>query len=327
MIHQIPFIYFDGSHKEVRYALHNNRLYPTIHYSNFIKYSDQIESRLKHDSEIDIVVNTRWHNAYFHYLEVVLCIWAIQQEYNPHVKIKNIHIGSNYSLNKTQNLQSNILDCLFPEARFADDCQVPSKPFIYIDRHLPYDKNVMLHSVFDLAQRHSKSFKEAVLSRWRIISKLKGGGPLNIVYAIRSGVKQRMLLPEVEDILLESAGSYGSVTSVDFGTLSIKDQIRISQQSDMIIGGQGSNMTNLIWLPEWGSALELRLPCTQVYDMQSMAEIFNISYLGLMGHEIIPSYYYKTGARGDNTRHFTEIDKDLLKRCFDVLTSSFNHQL
>ncbi|MDR0533627.1 MAG: glycosyltransferase family 61 protein [Verrucomicrobiales bacterium] len=320
MIHQVPYIYFDGPEAELKYIDHKNKLYPTVDPTVFRERQDLIEPGLKNNIEIDVVVNTKWHNAYFHYLEVILCIWAVQQEFNPSLNIKNIYIGNNYSGDSAQRFQSVILNALFPEANFVTECSTPERAFIYIDRHLRYDKNVMLHSVFDMARRHSTSFKKRVQSALNIVPRIKGDRSLNIIYATRLNVKQRILAPQVEQILLEVAQSYGSVMPIDFGRLHIKDQIRISQQADIIIGGQGSNMANLIWLPDWGSALELRLPDTQVYDMQSMAEIFNIDYLGLMGNEIIPSHYYKAGERGDNTRHFEEINEGLLRRCFNILT-------
>lgn len=48
-----------------------------------------------------------------------------------------------------------------------------------------------------------------------------------------------------------------NISIVDFGQLSLADQIAAVADTDIMIGSHGASMVHLMWLPPWGVSVEL----------------------------------------------------------------------
>ena len=80
---------------------------------------------------------------------------------------------------------------------------------------------------------------------------------------------------------------------VDFGGMTLAEQVRLASAVDVLMGVHGNAMTNLVWLPDHGAAIEF-FGHWHHYYFQTLAEACGRSYVGLQEGDPRP---YRRGTR------------------------------
>jgi hypothetical protein len=89
-----------------------------------------------------------------------------------------------------------------------------------------------------------------------------------------------------EDACLRALDGVGlSVRAVDFGTLSIEEQIRLAHETDVLIGVHGAALTHLLWTPPHAHVIEIDRPDRGWNSYRNLARWSGRAFTRVAGEE------------------------------------------
>lgn len=262
---------------------------------------------------VTIIIND--HNYmyhYFHFMEVLLALWAFEKHFLQEGRIGRILLTSPHWTNPRQHhIQRALMALLFPGVRI--DTPSAFQPeiidnVVLIDRNLAVTAiNKFLEPVQWLAGLFTPSLVDTVfrglgVSPRSAVSTLADGP--RALYVRRS--PPRRLSDAAEAELLARLPELGMrVDVIDYAALSWEDQIRSTAGYDALIGVHGNGLTNLLWLPAHAGVLEIFPAGAHHYDYQLMAELKHLAYVGIEGK--VGGFVYRDFSRhGDAHGHGPE---------------------
>lgn len=242
-------------------------------------------------ASVTVIIND--HNYmyhYFHFMEVLLALWAFEKRFLEEGRIGRILLTSPHWTNPRQHhIQRALMALLYPEVRI--DTPPDFKPesidhVVLIDRNLAVTTiNKFLEPVQWLASLSTPSLVDMVFRKlgvsFRSAVSALADGP-RALYVRRP--PPRRLSDAAEAELLTRLPELGMrVDMIDYAALSWEDQIRTTAGYDALIGVHGNGLTNLLWLPAHAGVLEIFPAGAHHYDYQLMAELKHVAYVGIEG--------------------------------------------
>jgi hypothetical protein len=269
---------------------------------------------------------------YFHFTELLLGIFAIQQEHLGGMPVSRFVFGAQSWNNPRQNrVQQYLIECLYGDVEiWQENANLRTlNNILYVDRSLAKTRiNKVLEPLLKDARKWGRMFCDRVRAAVQAPSRSppRQCQELRVCYAHRppprafADADRAKLL----DIL---SGRFGSVEEVDFGGLAWREQVRRSAETDILIGIHGNALTNLLWLPPHASVIELFPHGTHHYDYQLMAEVAGLTYFGL--EAVDGGYVFREGARfGPNYGRvdvpLSQVPEGRLSEVIDLIVGSLN---
>jgi Glycosyltransferase 61 len=253
------------------------------HKSQYVEFKDS--------SRFSVVIRDYMFRHYFHFIETFLTLYATQKELLPHAKLERIYLGDFEWSNPLQNnVQKNILSLLYPDAEIVTDEQPEStwiETLLYIDRSLSVNSvNKMIEPALLLIIKHGRALRNDIYEKLAIkkLETAANGRPLKLLYVPRH--PPRSLSKELETELLGLLSEVGHVDVIDFANLTWQDQVRAAASHDIMVGVHGNGLTNLLWLPCHGMAMEIFPEFAHQYDYQMLAEVMGLEYFGFEGGRV-----------------------------------------
>lgn len=236
-------------------------------------------------STITYVVKDPLARHYFHFLEVVIWIYALQQEYFPSIAVENI-LFEDPEWNKIDpNIaQSDILASLFEDANTlsAEECgRIDARHCVVIDRALDRSPiNKFCEPSLGFSWKWVPRMQAEILDGLGL-RRRDGGAAPRIVYARQE--PPRHLLPEIEEPLLLLLARHGEIMPVDLSAKPLREQMAIAAGADIMIGVYGGGLANALWLAPGATLIEIFPPGVHHYDHQVICEMLGLRYFGLEG--------------------------------------------
>ena len=279
-----------------------------------INISNTFESGIKLDS---------WHiNHYFHFIEVLLGIWAHSQKMN---KIQAI-----ISPEKLNDPFAELLKIAFPNSKVIDNKNCFIQECMIVDRFekdLGIEKvnlNKMLSNSLKICNENYEKLKKIFFKHFNIIEKKppKNIKELKCIFVMRNSPRN---LSNHENFInyLEKKNNI-QAEIVWFEKLSLKDQMALVANTDILIGVHGNGLTNLLWLPEHGATVEI-FGNYHHYDYQILSEIAGTEYFGFL-NDIKEDIIFTKGTRfkdaiGSTNRPVVNLKLELFEKGFNnILT-------
>lgn len=259
-----------------------------------------------------IIHDIEYINHYFHFVEMMIGIWAVYNEYlagNPVDRI--IFTNPHWNNIKQHGVQRQILDICFPGACIDDPSTLEEggiERVVFLDRSRAVTTiNKFLEPLLPLARRWTPSFVGRIRRHL--------GAPSCATHARRAlytpRLPPRRLAPALEDALLDRCAGAGlAVEQADYAALDWPDQVRLTAGCNVMIGVHGNGLTNLLWLPPGAFVLEIFVAGAHHYDYQLFAELAGHTYFGVEGREggyVFREHARFGGAYGDGPANNQEI--------------------
>jgi hypothetical protein len=247
-----------------------------------------------------LIAHHNFVKHYFHFLEIILAVYAFIHEHLGNSTIGNIVIGSQDLTSYNNNdVQPDLIHALLPGSvvlRF-----LPSSDLGMIRDILGYGTSgsrsplnkAMQEDVHTIARWMPEivsdllKYLQIPLTRETVSYNTGSAGYLarvNVVYAKRGGA--RRLSDGVESWLIRTFDEFGAaVETVDFGALRFVDQVKIARNCDILFGAHGNNLSNLVWMRPGSAVCEFFPAEYHTYDYQMLAEVADVQYLGIEGRE------------------------------------------
>lgn len=111
-------------------------------------------------------------------------------------------------------------------------------------------------------------------------------GTLNLLYIHRTG---RRKLEGDGSLLKAVEGKYPNVnvSSVDFGLLSVSEQLELVQRTDILVGLHGAALTHIMFMSQGAAVVEIRPPEFHHKGFKNLAQMMGIKYF--TGHGELPA--------------------------------------
>jgi hypothetical protein len=253
------------------------------------------DSRVSKDIQV-VIRDPKFFKHYFHFMETFLTLYAVWQEVCPGANITHVVLGqTNWNNPKHANVQSRMFATVFPNAEIvARNFDLPrDNNVIYIDRELTRTSiNKMLDPSLFLVAKWAPELRRTIFRALGIDvlnnkRKLVREVP-DILYVPR--IPPRCLNETVEREVLGSLAKFGNVESIRFEDLTWEEQVKAAARSDILVGVHGNGLTNLLWLPSHGMAIELFNENVHQYDYQMLAEAMQVDYFGIEGERLHRSF-------------------------------------
>jgi len=235
-----------------------------------------------------------WHlNHYFHFIEVLLGIWAHSK------KFKKIDII--FSSIKLDSHFEELLKVAFPNSIISYSDNFFIKNCIVVDRFAKVSNlekinlNKMLENSINLCTQHFESFKKKVLDNYKFQSKKAPTTieKLNLTYVMRNPPRTIKNVEKFFEFLNKKFRINPKCVWLE--KMTIKDQILLMCNTDILVGVHGNGLTNLLWLPNTGAVIEI-FGNYHHYDYQILSEISGVEYFGFL-NDIKDRVIFKNGTR------------------------------
>ncbi|MBN2443520.1 MAG: glycosyltransferase family 61 protein [Spirochaetales bacterium] len=273
-----------------------------------------------------LVVNDPvWITHYFHFTEIILTVFGSLTDPAMAKYITEIIWGKqSYSHHNQNRTNESLIELMFPNAENNTDT-LPKERInvIFISRKLSRTtiNKLLEKSILTYVKEQRWNYirnlleKKLGLAR-RVLPNLRESG---IATYIRRKPMRELSDQDITSIagFIENLGL--RFNYVDFAVLSWEQQVRISYNTDLLIGAHGNGLTNALWLPPHSCVIEFFGHDMHAYDYQVFTEITGCRYFGIETGEnrIIWSkfnrkmnYFYKD----PNLLH-TNVPFDLFKTC------------
>jgi hypothetical protein len=227
---------------------------------------------------------------YFHFLEALIWVLAIQHRYFKGRPMRRIIFPVSFWDNPHQNhVQSKILGISHPGVEIiagGDGTPIVLERLVWLDRMLTQTKiNKFLEHAQTFAMPAVREFCEQVRRATGVaFGRRPASDRLRLVYVKRN--PPRCLSATVEARLLAWLETRFDVERVDFGALSWSEQVAVSASSDVMLGVHGNGLTNLLWMQPGAVVVELFPPGFHQYDYQMYSELAGLTYFGLEGEQV-----------------------------------------
>lgn len=245
-------------------------------------------------STITYVVKDPLARHYFHFLEVVIWIYALQQEYFPSIAVENI-LFEDPEWNKIDpNIaQSDILASLFEDANTlsAEECgRIDARHCVVIDRALDRSPiNKFCEPSLGFSWKWVPRMQAKILAGLTL--RRRGAHERTRILYVRNE-PPRHLLPDLEERLLLTLARFGEIEPVDLAGRRLREQMELAIEADIMVGVHGIGLNNALWLPPGATVIELFPPGVHHYDHQIICEMLGLPYFGLEGDIL-----YRDGSR------------------------------
>lgn len=235
-----------------------------------------------------------WHlNHYFHFMEILIGIWAHSRSFKKvDVIISPVLLEENF-----KSLLQIILplsQIIFTKNYLVKECLVVNR----FEKNLNFEKvnlNKMLENSLKICTEHFSSLREKLFSYYKLKSKEKPKTikDIQLTFIMRKGPRT---INNVEE-LFEFLNTKYKVkpNCVWFENMSIKNQMSLMANTDILLGVHGNGLTNLLWLPEHAGIIEI-FGNYHHYDYQIFSEISGIKYFGFL-NDINEEITFKNGTR------------------------------
>jgi hypothetical protein len=253
------------------------------------------KNRICRGGEIQVAIRDhKFFRHYFHFMETFVTLFAVQREMAPAARVTKIFLGNLAWDNPSQaNVQRHMIKAVYPSAEISTEVpgqEIQIDSLIYIDRHSTHTSiNKMLDPSLFLVCKWAPALRDLIYQKYNITlrtpdSARDSGRPPKILYVPRH--PPRCLSESAEKQLLEVLARSGEVNCAYFAELPWQDQVRLTASHDVLVGVHGNGLTNLLWLPPHGTAIELFNENVAQYDYQLMAEVMGLDYFGVGGDRI-----------------------------------------
>jgi Glycosyltransferase 61 len=240
---------------------------------------------------LSIAIRDAMFRHYFHFMETLLILFATQQEYFPNAQIDRIFFGAfDWNNPSHADVQRHLLAILYPEAQIITSLApepITVENLIYVNRRLLRTRiNKMIDPLLFLVAKWGPALRAKVYAALGI--ELRDAPSIGLarrsLYVSRK--PPRTLAPDVEATVMNLLSANTDVSSVDFSGMSWADQVRVSAQSDLMLGVHGNGLTNLLWLSPHAMVIEIFPEGVHHYDYQILSEIMQLNYFGLEGDRV-----------------------------------------
>lgn len=283
---------------------------------------------------------------YFHLLEHVVGSYACFAS-NPKEEVKNIFILSDghYHLRPWRGpnqMNEHLLRAIFPSATVwtpSDLVRTFKKSTIQLEKALFSDRLVSFSH--PLCQKTSKMLAVALhhippkkiedmalLLRDYFGIQRESSENLRVTYVARRD-PPRFMKPELERKLMRKLEKMPEVQAqtVDFATISYKNQIQIINNTDVLLGIHGNGLSHLLFLPKHAAVIELFPPDAQALDYRLYADAKGLRYYGVICNQGIKDkdFAYEHGMFGNLNQEIKDLDVnlivDIIKRELELFRS------
>lgn len=239
--------------------------------------------------EISYVIRDPWIGHYFHFVEILLALLALHLAHFARSRIAAIYVRSDTLNNPAQNhAQRHLFDVVCRDTAIIDSLDGQTRHVgcaAVLDRFVPnLEFNKYLEPFLPFAAAPAGLLRQRVrqaVAAARGTLMRPGTRPLAL-YVHRD--PPRTLIHPVRARLFQSLAAHGfDVATVDFARLSWADQVRATGGADLLVGVHGNGLTNLLWLPDNASVLEVFPAGMHHYDYQFLAELAGLEYCGVEG--------------------------------------------
>jgi hypothetical protein len=270
-------------------------------------------------------------NHYFHFLEIFIGLFSFHQEYLGELGVERIIFGrQNWNNAQQNNVQEQLIRAVYGGIDvFGTEIFQYGMPrfknVLCIDRALAVTGiNKFLEPLLPEARRWMPEFRRRVYAATRTTEKAAVHDPRQLRCAYIPRRPPRTLGEEDRTRLLSMLKDrFADVIEVDFGRLSWRQQVLQAAQIDLLVGVHGNGLSNLLWLPRHGTAIEIFPPDFHAFDYQVMAEIAGLSYFGMEG--VSQGYVYTEGSRagaayGEQNQPVKHLPIEALEHALDGIT-------
>lgn len=252
----------------------------------------------KQGLKISFSVNDRGFYHYYHALETLFILYACQQEFGERLSVAKMFFASpEWNNPKQNNIQSKMVHTLFPDIEVIDNAQaypIKVENLFRFDRgHQRHKFGIVFEPWMDLLRHHTSAIRKKVKMAC-------GASPIQskyvqqrIVYVTRN--PPRCLVPAQEALLLYKLKTVAEVIVADFSGISWEEQVRLCAACNIIIGVHGNGLSNLLWLTENATVIEIFPASARNYCYQFMSEICDFQYYGCDG-----KFVMRNGDRRDH---------------------------
>ncbi len=277
-----------------------------------------------------IVRDPIYINHYFHFLEIFIGLFAFHQEYLADFGVERIIFGTqNWNNARQNNVQEQLIRAVYGGidifgAEIFKYGTPRFKNVLSIDRALAVTGiNKFLEPLLPEARRWAPEFRRRVYVATRAVEKSAFPDPRRIRCAYVPRKPPRTLDEDGKVRLLDmQRNRFDDVIELDFGRFSWRQQVLHAAQIDLLVGVHGNGLSNLLWMPRHGTAVEIFPPDFHAFDYQVMAEIAGLSYFGL---EAKPHGYVYTeggragGAYGEQNQPIKHFPIETLEQALDTI--------
>jgi Glycosyltransferase 61 len=290
------------------------------------RYSEMLQG-----SGLTIVVRDPQYIAhYFHFMEILIGLFAFQMQYLGHLNVERIIFGTQEWNNPAQNeVQMNLVRAVYGDVEILDGASyldgVPSfANVLCIDRDRAVTRiNKFLEQLVPEARIWTPELRRRVhrATQAPVRQAAKPARTIRFSYIHRKPV--RTLTEPVRARLFEIAREHFDVVGeIDFASISWQEQVKHVAQLDVLVGVHGNGLTNLLWLPPHAVVIEIFQRGLHTYDYQMMAEVAGITYFGIEGAE--QGHIYREWNRlhrpdGDINRSVDYLPEAALHNIFDII--------
>ncbi len=251
-------------------------------------------------------------NHYFHDMEWLLGLYAWSKYTFKGRPVESIvHCKQNKS-----KILHKILKMVFPKADFIQkgrfshtnnlkmgrstliEKTISTNRFHTLSNHKP-DINKMLCQSIPIAKKYFPEFLQCIYDALSISPKKAPQRREDIVVTYIMRKAPRYFEKREEFFSILRSDFKVKVNPVYFENMTFEEQVQTVANTDILIGVHGNGLTNLLWLPEHGSAIELFPKKCHHYDYQVFCEISDRYYLGFNSDDKESYRFYKGTRHGD----------------------------
>jgi hypothetical protein len=236
-------------------------------------------------TEVSVFILDDFFPHYFHFIETLLTLYAVQHEFFPEATLQRLYIRlKDWNNPRQADVQQHLLGHLYPDLEIITDpgpTPVFEEHLIQIDRmraHTPLNK--MIEPILFLVAKWSPALRSDIYRALDIVprpNRLDRNRP-KLLYVRRD--PPRRLTPEAETAMLGFLAGRAEIVTVDFTGMSWADQVRVSADADIMVGVHGNGLTNAMWLPPQGTVIEIFPDRAHHYDYQMLSEAMGLDYFG-----------------------------------------------
>ncbi len=292
--------------------------------------------RKTYNNGIVCELDTEFLNHYFHDLEWILGLYAwSKHEFKGHPVEAVV-----YSRQNNSAILRNLLRILFPEADFIQRDRLfrrksprPGQSTIikiavatdrsYIVSSEGPNINKMLCQSIGIAKQYFPELLDSVYEAFSITSRAAPVARKDVVVTYIMRQAPRFLEERERLFEMLERDFQVNVNPVYFEELTFEEQVGTVANTDILIGVHGNGLTNLLWLPEHGSAMEIFPKNCHHYDYQIFCEISDRHYVGFNSDDQGSFLFYKgtrhKDAYGDPNSAIRNLDYEVFRREFSSI--------
>jgi len=273
-------------------------------------------------------------NHYFHFLEIFIGLFSFHQEHLGDLGVERIIFGSqNWNNARQHHVQEQLIRAVYGgvDIYSTEVFRYGAQRFrnvLSIDRALAVTGiNKFLEPLLPEALRWAPEFRRRVYVATRAAERAIPSGPRRVRCAYIPRKPPRTLGEADKMCLLAMLRDrFDEVIEIDFGRLSWREQVMQAADVDVLVGVHGNGLSNLLWLPRHGTAVEIFPPDFHAFDYQVMAEIVGLSYFGMEGKQ--DGYFYVEGSReggayGDQNQAIKYLPTELLEHSIEAIARRY----